>query len=1075
MNAPSTFSRLFLSIPVKLALLALALFAGGVLFLRQPRSSSAEQATPAALAQADPAPIAMPSRPDAPPPDERAPAATAVLEGRLLGSDGMALAGAQLTWIALDPAWTAETVRPYVDDGRLLLAAQVSAETDAQGDFKFDVAPALAREQPSAVWVTHPSIEAEAVLLEAGAANWRWPAEHAWRSAEPIEVRTLDLLGQPVAGAWIGEFLVKEALGVRTPTEANVFARKFFVRTYKSDERGIAYVAAAEGRRALYARCGELRAAPDWASGPAAVTLTLRPTFELSGTVVPDELGVDLCPSYIAVFETSPGADPAKDKAIALRIAVRSDGGFGPVTCVVPVLPRLRLSTRGGLLLESAKEFAAPRPGERVFETLDGVVGAPLRLCVRDSDAKEIVGAWSDVCMDPLNAEGRYVSAGNTDEHGRVQLTVPRTHPFLVSAGREGFATVETPVQLWSRKLESLEITLPHACTLRGRVVCGSRPVTRFQIATWTKDVFQSLTTHFEDAQGRFELKGQPPGKLFFFIEPAEFAQSRTYQAELRPDGSDEFLIELSEPVSARGQAIDSRTRAAVSPALVTRLTNRGDMVLHKVGEPIAVDAQGFFELPAIGEEGSGFVVEAQGYAPAYGLARRENGKWVIGIMPLQPTASVSVKLRPPAGEAAEHYTLYCDVGFPIPTSAFPASGELDFTELPANAGFLTLVQPDGSTLRRALILDAGLSRVFEFDLRAGRDLGLRFQPDSLADEARGGSLRIHARDPVVSCDLRTQPLAKQGALVARGLPPGACTLEVFSPLGKCVGSVAVEIGPAGPSEVLVQAATPKARLRILDRERKPLVGVRVDLCAAEEHAPWQERGETGSDGELEFGPAPCARGLVCLSHATAGRAFAVPVDFARAAETPQEIVLDCREHIRVQSFEDGAPREGVRLKVRHPSGSAWTSFLLTCRENGIGETAEVGEGTYTIEVSSGGLWPTRHVVNVPQKTSPERIDLVGLADLHLVALDAYDEPQAGVRFELEGVEVAGDAASWLAARLIGSSTPDLATDSDGEFTLRNLPATSLRWRASAPDGTRAQGEIRLAAGKTNELRARLH
>lgn len=722
----------------------------------------------------------------------------------------------------------------------------------------------------------------------------------------------------------------------------------------------------------------------------------------------------------------------------------------------------------GRLLKEHARVGVAEEPDpETVLE---------FRACLAVRGVGELpaVGAWATCTMDPDSRTARRVSSGSTDEHGLVTLAVPRSRPFRVQAGQHGYSGAESQTLFWSPNLERIELALAPACKLRGRVVSAGNPVGKFNLAVWTRDVYRSKVLHFEDPEGRFEIADLGPGRLCCFAEPAHHPQSRTYEVELRPYGSEELSIELPESSTARGHVVDAATLRPIPTARVTRYSTRGNLMLHPCGDSLPVDSEGHFALGGVGGEGTGYAVEATGYSPCYGLLGSTPGSAEIGLVPLQATSRLIVRILLSPGADPTHESVFSDTSFAIPSTTFPASGELVFADLPAISGYLTLLRADGVSLRREVSLQPGSTTRLVFDLRASRDLRLLFGRDTAEGEARGGELRIQLRDANGRIEVRTERLARRGELVAHGLPCGRAALELRSRGGSWLGSADVDLGEANCAAIHVQTRARSARVRVLDHEHKPIAAARVELCEAEGLAPWNARGESDAEGLVELGSAPCALALASVFTSGRGRAHGLLVDLEAACGAPVELVVDARQQIRIQCFESGLPRPGVRFSLRPDAVSAWSSVFLTCREDGLGESGPLSEGDYPLEVSSGGLWPTRHLVHVPQKQAPERIELVARTDLELLALDEYEKPCAAATLELSGVEISGTAAEWLEAMRIESSSLALRTDAQGRLVLRGLPAVTVRWHLRGVGVSSAEGELRLAPSTTNQVRARL-
>lgn len=1011
--------------------------------------------------------------PEAPAPD-RQPAAAGVLWGRLLDPAGAPISGAVLSWTALDPARTPPHVQLFRDDGVTLRAISQQVETDESGDFEFTEPPPLARENPSVVWITHPGIRSEAIILEPGTEGWQWPTSIAWTKTDPVVVHAVDMDGRPLAGATVLEFLMAAA-GVRQPTERGQRARKFFVRIRTTDAGGAVTMGLSEGMRMLVGVQEGLRSQPLWPTGPGEQTLVLRATFELSGAVDLPDPGIDLQSAYMAVYAADGSGDATHFQALLPRILLRADGGFGPVICPVPATTRLHLVAKGGPLLDSHEEIDAPVAGQRVFVRITGLEGAPVEFAVRDRDGKPVPAAWVGVSMDPQTNAEKSVAGSTTDEGGIVRLAVPRTNPFRASAGKQGFAWVDSETLHWSEKLERVELTLLPACKLVGRVVCRAKPVRHFELSYWRDDAYRSISAVFDSEEGRFEVADLAPGRVFFFVAPPDLPQSEAHDTVLRPDGADEIVIELPEPSDMQGRVVDAATREPVPDAFVTLFSSQAKQVLFPRGAPIPVDSSGGFTLHGVGPEGDALSVEAKGYATTYKLVHMEGGKAEFSVVSLQPNSSASVLLLLDAGDSPERYVLSCEVGFALPATPFPPSGELLFEGLPPNAGILTLLGPGGRRREQELAVPVGARAKVVFDLRGGHDVKLRFEPESAAEAFRGGRLRIHGRDTRAHATLEFQPIPVEGEIVARGLASGSCTIELLTRSGAVLGHAVVDLSSTGPAEALVRMDARLVRLRVLGHDREPISGARVELCAEPKQPAWEAQAQSDSEGLVQFDRVPLQRALVCLRHGSAGSAYGIPLDLARGDAEPIDVLLDAREQIRIQVFDGGKPRGGVRFTIRPPESSAWSSFLMSSNAEGLAESGILGEGDYPVLVSSAGLWPTQHLVHLPQKQSPERIDLVPRTELKFTAVDAYDEPMPGVRFELAGVDVAGDSSIWMSEMLIGASSPQLVTDSDGELVIHDLPACELRWRASGPENKRTEGSVHLAARTLNRIEAKLH
>lgn len=93
------------------------------------------------------------------------------LVGVVLGDDGMPIANAELSWVALQPDFSALGSQTHADHGALLLDRTVNARSSTDGAFQFDRIPEGATSHSSVVWITAPGYIATPVLLQRGKAD----------------------------------------------------------------------------------------------------------------------------------------------------------------------------------------------------------------------------------------------------------------------------------------------------------------------------------------------------------------------------------------------------------------------------------------------------------------------------------------------------------------------------------------------------------------------------------------------------------------------------------------------------------------------------------------------------------------------------------------------------------------------------------------------------------------------------------------------------------------------------------------------------------------------------------------
>ena len=1030
------------------------------------------------------APAAELSRPEPAAPREDA-ALGLALSGRVVDRDGAPIAGAEVTWTALAGELAAGRGERLVSDVPAALVAElgVATSTGADGAFAFETAPPEAAAAPSVVWVTHDAFAAKAELLEPGA-----PAPIAFELAEaaPVRVRVVDAAGQPVAGARVVLRLAAPAERRAAPSEAELAARAelAFCRAESTDANGFAPLAplgnladrglVQAGRGALVSRP---RLGQDEVS-QGELALTLRPTFSARGRVEAQGEGVSLAGARVAI-----GALRAGELLPLGSLCVERDGSFGPAA--LPRVPAERFVARlAGLGLATREielepaalgelwqlDFAA-LSAARLNVLVLGPGGEPLADASAQARWESAPGAWTTV-------------AGKAAAGGSVELAGLRSGLVWLAVEAPGHASTTTgPVSVTAEQPASVRVSLAPSASLVGRCTEAGKPARAFAVAWWRDDLESVHTERFQSADGSFELRGLPPGRISLaaFSESSPRGPVRTL--ELDPAAVGEVALELGLGRAGRGRVVDATSGAALAGAAVTPWIAHAGRLVAAAGPARAVAPDGGFELANLAPAGTGLEIAAPGFAPIWisvpESAFEGAGEAAdLGVFALERSCAARVLVRglSPAEQAG---------------AALSMSG--------ANRGALPPLAPDGTTAVEGL---RPFPTDFQLELADGAvfvqrtALSAEAPTDVRFDVAGLGALEV------TCVDASGRPLHVRGIATLACLAPPDGTgeaLELAREVQVDGSRFAIERLAGGPAVLTLRSAdgalatraleleagqrqqavlaigAARAVLRVQDPSGRPVAGARVELAFAERGAGWSAAGSTDAEGEFDAGALAGADGRelrISLEHEELGRAQLALTFSEAAAARPIVVVFPSAEPLSVRLSEAGEPRAGLEVWLVDAGGDVRASAFSN--DEGAAAFGPIARGTWYAFVAHAGYWEIP--IEIEHEGNPEPIE-IEVYPTGALALEAHTRsgPTAGVTFTLTCLEdFAFGLEEWMSTDGVPALAGPLTTDQAGRLELADLPAGDWAWQATAPDGSSTSGAVRVLPGRTVSLTADL-
>lgn len=992
---------------------------------------------------------------------EREPAAQSTasrgLSGRVLAAGGDPIAGATVT---LSCPTTADSHCEPVwrnSDWGVLDRGNASALTDPEGRFLLEIIPA----QPAhglVIWGSHPDFTAGVLVLPPDQGSWPASAEIVLQPGRPMRVSVVDSSGQPVRNARVEQFGLAGELADNTTTQIDpARARRFFHRVYDTTEQAQALVAAFEGEQVLIARRGDEATIPWRGSWREEVVLTLRPTFEVGGTLTLPEMPDD--PTRERRLTIAGQTGNVWRELASIRAV--EHGPWGPVTLPRVDAQRYRIRLEGAPIVPVEVYFPPPAPGSRLTKNLVAEIGDELWFKVVDEQGRVIPTArvrasWPD--PDQPRAQ-RHAEASRTKEDQIGIVSVPRGS-FTYEAWAPGYAWVQHgPLETSICQSAHVRTELQKGGILRGSVRHRGQPVEDFEVLIWqpTSDLRPRTETFLGRADGTFELDSMPAGEHWLTASSSATPACEPITVTFAPGSVTEVTLELLDGLPGQGRVLDAATGLPLHSASV-QLYVKGDVTpAARWGIPVPVEADGTFTVRGYLPGQNYIRALADGYSSRVLTKTIEKEpllQW--GDIALARAQDFTIVVDPP--ESGRGATVATRGQAELPSTPFSEAGTVVYPGLDAGNYGVTVTEADGTKTFVEIDLVPGEDWLLEVRLGGANELFVR-----PVEDGRDATGRVDWVEAIYSSGgrrtIRQRPRAA-GSLDLEGIDARQINVMVVCTDGTATTVAATLDGPHTTVEVPLRGQP--FSLRVVDPDGVPVPDARLILVDSEQPAFVLVSG-TDARGECRLQGVPEKILEVTLQHGTLGCLLEVPVD---AREREVELILEARARIELV-FQDGTtPLEGVRCNLNRYV----ISDTLSGAEGRIFFEG-IGARDYAFVATRADCWPAEFVAAATIDGTPQVVQMRRLGDLELQFSTAEGMPMRRLPVRLVSEEFQADVEEWITARRVPDG--ELVTDELGWIRLAGLPHGAYRWQADGPGGP-AEGAALVEPGRSTSFRLAL-
>jgi hypothetical protein len=972
------------------------------------------------------------------------------LTGRVVRSTtGLPIADAVVSWTSLPESLEEPWIR-RADVANEVPATSVETRTAADGVFFFNAVPPPMG-GGSVIWITSSNHEPRAVLCGPEPRDLPTGREWSLTPAAAVQVRVVDSVGAPVAGATV----VQSGIDITT-IDDNQPARLawLLLRAATTGTNGTALVVPLAGRHRLSAHLGNSESGPFEGEAAPSTTLELGATFRVGGLL---RWSPELSESTAVHLNCESIVGPHAVELVRTRVRA---GTWGPLSLPLTGAPEYRFRLEGDGVVARAHVVSAPRAGDVLTIDFDVDPGHMLWFQVVDEAGATPPGVEVTVRWDDRGTQVARASQARSD--GFVAVWGCPDGAVMTSVRAPGFVRADLEaIQLPLEEEGFIPVTMVRAGSIGGVVVEDGRPVDTFEIVVWPHGQAAHAQRYpFASApDGRFELNEVPLGELTVIATAIGRTQSRPTIASVVDGRAAEVLLALEPTVTASGRVVDAATTEPIADATIRVPASDGFGSIGTTGPPHLVASDGAFFVEGVAPRLAVLTVTAPGYSSRDVSAPVSGANADFGTIALQGRQHLEVYLRHDAGVAPDRFELSIDGPDGPRSGMFDGEGRARFEALSAGDYAISVRYPDSTWRRAEVALVAGEDWYVEFNATTGATVRVEIVHDGGDSPNRDWwvSLQRVNRQGSVFC---TANLDSANRAVFRNVPASTQVVSLHGhPDGgsRVVASTRVALVDGDDLTVTLRVDDVRKRFRVVDERGDPLQGVSVSVNLSGDGFGFSARDLTDADGTCVVPGLSADDVLVHLGHAERGYSLGLPVTVSPAgavtevvfqASVTTELVLSRRTGPVVGGGGRFCDLQYTRA-IRGPISD----------ERGVSTWSNLAPGDYVFVFDEAGYWPIHKPVTVRDGAPPIQIDLYRLCSVRLEVTHA-GKPVPGAEVFMQRIGGSVPLSEFLPSGLVVSSTGSMNTGPDGAVELDQVAEARYAWRVSMPDGTTTDGAV---------------
>lgn len=997
------------------------------------------------------------------------PDAGSLFQGHVRSTEGQAVPGARIRWLALLPQDTHPNPAWPSPDWGILERPSVEVVSDERGRFAFAQKPDEELNSGSVLVAFHEHFVAGGLDLGAQTESWPENIVLALEPSESIAVEAVDGSGRPCAGATIRHAVRAPQRGF--PGTVRRFER-FLSQRVMADSAGRATLGPLPGTQVLWAEARGLMSSPWEGEYASRVVLTLGESFTIGGTLVfPDR--AEWSADYVGERRILVAGERGGSWQPLARVRDIGEGAWGPVPVPLAGMERYSVRLEGAPIMPIEEEFEPPEASGHVHFDFVATKEAEIYFFVMDEAEAPITTARATVWWgsEAASRVGPHVEGASRPDGYLYVGTFP-AGPIHYRVSAPGHVPFEGQTEVPSREAEL--IRLMKGGGIRGHCLAGREPVRDFEVIYWREGnaPLKRRQAFSGRDDGGFGLDDLLPGSWFVHAATVSEPPGTPLVVQVRPGRSAEVELTLVHPIRGAGRVVDASNGEPIAGARVQAFSSGGLERSFPWGQPATTGHDGTFELAAFVLGSNHVTVSAVDYADL--MVTEVAGSEALlewGDIALQRPQVLELKLLGTeswVGLRPEDVTVKATRGYPLPVQRFFPDGTVRYENVPPGDHQLILSEPSGAWTSIQLRLDPGKEWRFDHKVAGDRKLELLVLGADRKPLDFTAAVVAACQEETGCLVVRCRMGDEEGRLEFEGLRGERVQVSVYDSDGvNILAARELVFGDAPTLQAEIRVGEVPLRLRVLDREGSPLPGAWV-LARAVSGSAIYGIANTNAEGWTSIFGVPAGQALVDVRHGIAGRRNGVLID---ASVREQEFVLDASGAIELCLVDGTLPLVGVATRIETESGLSMSEVKHTDAQGVVGFSS-LGEGHYRLSCRRADCWTAVTECELASDAQERReVQMRRLADLELSVLDAHGAPVRGVPVELRSIEFDADVHEWVLAERVTLPT-GWTTDDSGIVRVRGLPRGAYAWLVAAEPP--AGGVFELMAGSANAVVARL-